>query len=956
MNRKALLSILFVIALIAVTANIAPSTDGDGNVSVLIDKGNGQTYWTENDGGTLDEVFSAACSEFGMTFSSEGGISVDGVRSVTIGGTECRWTYYVYDSKWTETTYVGTAVASGTPIAIGYYPSGYGPTVTPEYRNAWTMIHGDALNSGSMTNYGPTTEETTQQFALSGTSPSPACYASPLYANGHLYLLSSDYGTSPSYCHMLSLDCSDGSTDWDLTYVNSGYALATGCIYGGVAYYSASTGTIRGIAIDGDHAGEMIYTYSQPNVQRIPGGDSYSVVMFGASSIVYDSGHLFVAFTSGKVACLTPELEEVWVCDVGTAVYPSLSVSVANGFVYLGGCNGTLYVLDESDGSIAASVLIYTGYKDDAGQTVAGGRVNVPAVIGSRIFVSYNDGTGMNCDDWGIAVLDFNSGTKTLTLVKDISDLEIQSSYLVISPNGFVFGASDENLYRIFSDGEYSKAFEVTETHGGFTLMNNTYLYATEYDALGGLVVYNVSGEKVAYYAKPSEIRNYSMGSTMIAGNFLAMTSDSGAVFLQGVLVDGNDLPDPTVGPPAVEKKHGSDSGILPYVVIAVVIIALMCALLFVAYRRKPDNVTLGAYLRNILKGAPTDSKIKQKKKRLALVCVLGFIATLAMFLCSLSIGPTVTLSIPDAFSALVSAVHKHGHDLTFEEIVVYQTRLPRAIAAVAVGIGLSVAGCAYQAIIRNPLVDPYIMGVSSGAGTFAVAAIAANFTFFGLLSNNNFATPILAIVGGLLAFGLTLLIAEKAGGSSTNYVLAGVVVGLVFSAAQTLILVTSDSDKLNSAISWLFGSFANVGWDTVWLIFFPAVFLALVPLFWAKELNLVLLGEDQARQMGLDVRKFNRWMLILASVLTSVCVAFVGIIGFVGMVIPHLSRMLLGGDHRLVLPASIMMGGALMLLADLLAKMLMSPTELPVGAITTIIGVPVFAYLLIKKGRMYDG
>ena len=118
----------------------------------------------------------------------------------------------------------------------------------------------------------------------------------------------------------------------------------------------------------------------------------------------------------------------------------------------------------------------------------------------------------------------------------------------------------------------------------------------------------------------------------------------------------------------------------------------------------------------------------------------------------------------------------------------------------------------------------------------------------------------------------------------------------------------------------------------------------------------MILLGEEQAKQMGLNVKRFNVIMLVLASVLTSVCVAFVGIIGFVGMVIPHLCRMILGSDHRLVLPASIMMGGALMLFADLLAKLLMAPTELPVGAITTVIGVPVFAYLLIKRGRMYDG
>ena len=115
-------------------------------------------------------------------------------------------------------------------------------------------------------------------------------------------------------------------------------------------------------------------------------------------------------------------------------------------------------------------------------------------------------------------------------------------------------------------------------------------------------------------------------------------------------------------------------------------------------------------------------------------------------------------------------------------------------------------------------------------------------------------------------------------------------------------------------------------------------------------------MGEDQARQMGLNVKRFNRWMLIIASVLTSICVAFVGIIGFVGLVIPHLCRMMLGGDHRLVLPTSMAFGGFLMIVADIASRMLVPGFELPVGAITTIIGVPVFAYLLIKRGKMYDG
>ena len=199
------------------------------------------------------------------------------------------------------------------------------------------------------------------------------------------------------------------------------------------------------------------------------------------------------------------------------------------------------------------------------------------------------------------------------------------------------------------------------------------------------------------------------------------------------------------------------------------------------------------------------------------------------------------------------------------------------------------------------------------------------------------------------------MLIAEKAGGSSINYVLAGVVVGLAFSAVQTLML-TMAGQKLSNALSWLYGSFAEVTWAQVGVVLFLSLFLSLVPMLWAKEFNLVLLGEDQAREMGLNVKQFNRCMLVLASVLTSVCVAFCGVIGFVGLVIPHLCRMLLGSDHRMVLPASLCFGAVMLMLADLLSRTGYYGLELPVGAITTIIGIPVFAYLLIKKGRIYDG
>lgn len=368
-----------------------------------------------------------------------------------------------------------------------------------------------------------------------------------------------------------------------------------------------------------------------------------------------------------------------------------------------------------------------------------------------------------------------------------------------------------------------------------------------------------------------------------------------------------------------------------------------------------PDPDGLRGKARRLMDG---DSRkhIDIKRHRARFILCAGIVILFAMFLLSISVGPTGVQNPVEALMNLWSAISKGGEGLTPEELAAYSSRLPRTVAAIGVGVGLAVAGSAYQAVIRNPLVDPYIMGVSSGAGTMAVAVIAFDFTFFGLFSPHSiYLTAASAIVGGLVAFGTTMLLAQRAGGTTNSYVLSGVVVGLVFSAVQTVMIVFS-GDRISSALMWLFGSFASISLVEAFSVLIPALVLSIIVLRYAKELNLVLLGEDQARQMGLDVRRFNALILILASVLASVCVAFVGIIGFVGLVIPHFCRMLFGGDHRLVLPASMAFGGCLMIFADLLSRMIVLGIELPVGAITTLIGVPVFAYLLIRKGRIYNG
>lgn len=361
------------------------------------------------------------------------------------------------------------------------------------------------------------------------------------------------------------------------------------------------------------------------------------------------------------------------------------------------------------------------------------------------------------------------------------------------------------------------------------------------------------------------------------------------------------------------------------------------------------------------------ESEIAVKKRRFVGIVIFGLIMSFVAFLISISISSGGVIPVSEALSSLFSAIGKmtasesakaadpSAYELNTVELYIYQARLPRTIAAIGVGAGLAVAGCMYQAIIRNPLVDPYITGVSSGAGCLAIAAVAFSISLPFIGNGSLYVIPVMAIIGGLAAFAVTMLVAERSGGSATNYILAGTIVGFALSSFQTVFL-SMNQDNFTNAMWWLFGSFANITWENAWIVFIPAIGLSVISMFWAREFNLFMMGENQAKQLGLNVKLFKRSMMILASVLTAICVAFCGIIGFVGLIIPHACRMALGTDHRLMMPASIVLGAMLMLFADLAARTVLSPMELPVGAITAMIGTPIFAYMLIKRGRRYDG
>ncbi len=283
------------------------------------------------------------------------------------------------------------------------------------------------------------------------------------------------------------------------------------------------------------------------------------------------------------------------------------------------------------------------------------------------------------------------------------------------------------------------------------------------------------------------------------------------------------------------------------------------------------------------------------------------------------------------------------------EEMIIWNIRLPRVLLGFCVGASLSLAGAAFQGLLRNPLADPYTIGVSSGASLGAVIVIFFQFSIIGLES---FTLPVVAILCGFLTlflvFGLVKLSSRNM--AIETIILAGIIVSAFTGAIVSLIISLSDRNSMTQIIYWLYGSVGMRSWDHVQLIV-PFLLLGTFTICLNhRELNALALGEDAADHIGVDVRKRKIFILIGASLLTGAAVAVSGSIGFVGLVIPHLIRLITGPNHRHVLPLSMLVGGGFLILADLICRTIIAPKEMPIGVITALIGAPVFALLLIRE------
>jgi iron complex transport system permease protein len=282
-------------------------------------------------------------------------------------------------------------------------------------------------------------------------------------------------------------------------------------------------------------------------------------------------------------------------------------------------------------------------------------------------------------------------------------------------------------------------------------------------------------------------------------------------------------------------------------------------------------------------------------------------------------------------------------------ETILFDIRLPRTLLILLAGAALSGSGAAYQGLFRNPLADPYIIGVASGAGLGAVIAMAWQWpsTIFGAL-----VIPIAAFIGALITVGVVYGLARVGRATPVaTLILAGVAIGS-FTTAVTTFLMLSSQAELRRAISWMLGGFAFGGWLPV-LAIMPYILAGLIALsLMGRGLNVLQFGDDQAQQLGLRVDRVKLIVVIAASLTTAAAVAFAGIIGFVGLAVPHVIRLLWGGDYRRLIPLSIIAGAALLLLADILARTIIAPQEVPLGVITAMFGAPFFLWLLRRTKR----
>lgn len=332
----------------------------------------------------------------------------------------------------------------------------------------------------------------------------------------------------------------------------------------------------------------------------------------------------------------------------------------------------------------------------------------------------------------------------------------------------------------------------------------------------------------------------------------------------------------------------------------------------------------------------------------LAALLVAGAVLLVLSIAVSATIGPA-DITVREVLQVVGARL---GHDSTGStdlspttQGIVWELRLPRTLLAAVCGAGLAVCGTVLQSLLRNPLADPFLLGISAGASTGAVAVVVLGVGIgaLGLTAG--------AFAGAVTAFLLVVLLASLAGGGSSRVVLAGVAVTQLFSAITSWIVITSaDAEQTRGVLFWLLGSLSRARWDSVAVAAVVCLTTLLLCLSRAGDLDAFTFGTDAAASLGVPVRRVAALLLAVTALLTATLVALAGAIGFVGLVLPHAARLLVGPGHRRLLPIAALLGAVLLVWVDTLGRTVAAPLEVPVGVVTALVGVPAFAALLVRR------
>lgn len=335
---------------------------------------------------------------------------------------------------------------------------------------------------------------------------------------------------------------------------------------------------------------------------------------------------------------------------------------------------------------------------------------------------------------------------------------------------------------------------------------------------------------------------------------------------------------------------------------------------------------------------------------------VISFLILLVLMCAACAVGSRTidVISIPGIiFDHLNGVTYDFGTKAWWDDYIIWDVRLPRVIIACVAGASLAICGAAVQSLMNNPLASPYTLGISSGACFGAVLAIVSGFSFsssigtYGITSN--------AFIFGMLPVAVVLIISKSIRMTPVTLILVGVAISQFFGSLSTLVMMNADEGSLQAAYLWQVGTLNNAVWTDLPLMFIFLMIGSILLMIFSWKFNVLTLGDDSAKTLGVDANKFRITTMIVLALMTMSVVSYTGIIGFVGMIAPHMVRFVVGGDNKFVLPTSMIVGAIILLIADTISRMVVIES-IPVGAVMSFIGGPIFIYLVIKRNSLFKG